>query len=137
MSRRKRKNKPISPEENERIYKLCLAMERDRLRAYAKTRQGKFETHQILHYDAQSEEAMERDCTTSWLSDHCKGAAVIRRCGKPAKADVMRRREAAAIKRVRRNAPHLLPVIRLILKNGSNRDKSICEIMAKFGTPKK
>ena len=117
-------------------YKKCLAMERDRYRAWAKTRQGAFETHQILHFDAEAEEAQERDRSTSWLSDRGKSAAVIRRCG-PAKAETWRKREAAAIKKVRRAAPHLLPVLRLILKNGSNREKSICELMAKIGTRKK
>ena len=109
-------------------YKKCLAMERDRYRAWAKTRQGAFETHQILHFDAEAEEAQERDRSTSWLSDRGRGAAEIRRCG-PARADILRKREAAAIEKVRRTAPHLLGVLRLILKNGNNREKSICELI--------
>ena len=53
------------------------------------------------------------------------------------KGSAKRKREAAAVKKVRRKAPHLLPVLRLILKNGSNREESICELMAKIGTLKK
>ena len=130
------KRQVITPGELAREYQRCIDRERDRYREWAKTKQGAFETYQILHLDAQAEEAREREHSTSWLSDRGRSAATIRRCG-PAKADLWRKREAAAIKRVRRNAPHLLPVLRLILKNGSNREKSICELMAKIGTLKK
>ena len=130
------KRKPITPAELEREYKRCIAREKDRYREWAKTRQGAFETYQVLHFDAEAEEAREREHSTSWLSDRGRGAAVIRRCGTD-KADIWRKREAAAVKKVRRKAPHLLPVLRLILKNGSNREESICELMAKIGTRKK
>ena len=130
------KRKAITPAELEREYRRCLDRERDRYREWAKTKQGAFETYQALHFDAEAEEARERNNSTSWLTDRGRGAAIIRRCG-PAQADVLQRREAAAIKKVRRKAPHLLTVLRLILKNGSNREKSICELMAKIGTRKK
>ena len=117
-------------------YKQCIERERRRYREWAKTRQGAFETYRILHFDAEAEEAREREHSTSWLSDRGKGAAAIRRCG-PSRTDVWRKREAAAIKKVRRKAPHLLPVLRLILKNGNNREKSICELRTKIGTRKK
>ena len=117
-------------------YKRCIAREKDRYREWAKTRQGAFETYQVLHFDAEAEEAREREHSTSWLSDRGRGAAAIRRCG-PAKADIWRKRENAAVKKVRRKAPHLLQVLRLILKNGSNREESICELMTKIGTRKK
>ena len=117
-------------------YRHCIDMERDRYREWAKTRQGAFETYHVLHFDAEAEEAREREHSTSWLSDRGRGAAAIRRCG-PAKADIWRKRENAAVKKVRRKAPHLLQVLRLILKNGSNREESICELMAKIGTRKK
>ena len=129
------KRKPITPEELEREYKRCIAREKDRYREWAKTKQGAFEAYQILHFDAEAEEAREREHSTSWLSDRGKGAAAIRRCG-PAQTDTLRKREAAAIEKVRRTAPHLLPVLRLILKNGSNREKSICELV-KIHTRKK
>ncbi len=130
------KRKAVTPAELERAYRHCLDMERDRYREWAKTKQGAFETYQVLHFDAEAEEATERENSTSWLSDRGRGAATIRRCG-PTQVKVLQRREAAAIKKVRRRAPHLLPVLRLILKNGSNREKSICELMAKIGTLEK
>ena len=109
-------------------YKRCIARERKRYREWAKTKQGAFETYQVLHLDAEAEEARERENSTSWLSDRGKGAAAVRRCG-PARTDILRKREAAAIEKVRRAAPHLLGVLRLILKNGNNREKSICELI--------
>ena len=130
------RRKAITPEELEREYGQCLRREKDRYREWAKTRQGAFETYQIMHFDAEAEEAREREHSTSWLSDRGRGAAAIRRCG-PAKADIWRKRENAAVKKVRRKAPHLLQVLRLILKNGSNREESICELMTKIGTRKK
>ena len=130
------KRKPITPDELEREYKRCLARERDRYREWAKTKQGAFETYQVLHFDAEAEEARERENSTSWLSDRGRSAAAIRRCN-PARTKVLQKRGATAIKKVQRKAPHLLPVLRLILKNGSNREKSICEIMAKTRTRKK
>ena len=129
------KRKAITSEELEREYRRCLAREQDRYREWAKTRQGAFETYQVLHFDAEAEEAREREHSASWLSDRGKGAAAIRRCGS-ARADIWRKREAAAIEKVRRASPHLLPVFRLILKNGSNREKSICELV-KIHTRKK
>ena len=129
------KRKPITPVELEREYKRCLDKERDRYREWAKTKQGAFETYQVMHFDAEAEEARERENSTSWLSDRGRSAAMIRRCG-PARADILRKREAAAVEKVRRKAPHLLPVFRLILKNGSNREKSICELI-KIHTRKK
>ena len=116
-------------------YRRCIAREKDRYREWAKTRQGACETYQVMHFDAEAEEAREREHSTSWLSDRGKGAATIRRCG-PARADIWQKREAAAIEKVRRAAPHLLPVLRLILKNGNNREKSICELI-KIHTRKK
>ena len=122
------KRKAVTPDELEREYKRCLARERKRYRDWAKTRQGAFETHQVLHLDAEAEEALEHENATSWLSDRGKGAAIIRWCG-PDQANVLLKREAAATEKVRRAAPHLLPVLRLILKNGNNREKSICELI--------
>ena len=129
------KRKAITPAEMAQTYRQCIARERKRYREWAKTRQGAFETYQVLHLDAEAEEARERERSTSWLSDRGKGAAAIRRCG-PARTDIWRKREAAAIEKVRRQAPHLLPVFRLILKNGSNREESICELV-KIHTRKK
>ena len=129
------KRKPITPDEMEREYKRCIAREKDRYREWAKTKQGAFETYQVMHFDAEAEEAREREHSTSWLSDRGRGASVIRRFGQ-SRTDLWHKREAAAIEKVRRKAPHLLTVLRLILKNGSNREKSICELV-KIHTRKK
>ena len=42
------KRKPITPAELEREYRRCLDRERDRYREWAKTKQGAFETYQVL-----------------------------------------------------------------------------------------
>ena len=78
------KRKPITPAELEREYRRCLDRERDRYREWAKTKQGAFETYQVLHFDAEAEEARERENSTSWLSDRGRSAAAIRRCGRNA-----------------------------------------------------
>ena len=71
------KRKAITPAEMKREYRRCLAREKDRYREWAKTRQGAFETRQILHFDAEAEEACEREHSTSWLSDRGEGAAAM------------------------------------------------------------
>ena len=88
------KRKPITPAELEREYRRCLDRERDRYREWAKTKQGAFETYQVLHFDAEAEEARERENSTSWLSDHGRSAAAIRRCN-PARTKVLQKRGAS------------------------------------------
>ena len=112
-------------------YKHCIDMERDRYREWAKTRQGAFETYQVLHFDAEQEEAREREHSTSWLSDRGKGAAAIRRCVDCPEEERLKRRRAAltrAYMMVRRKLPHCLKTFRLVLKNGTNRKESIWAI---------
>ena len=135
------KRKPITPAELEREYRRCLDRERDRYREWAKTKQGAFETYRVLHFDAEAEEARERENSTSWLSDRGRSAAAIRRCGKIARPQddpaTRQKRIDRAKHLVMRKAPECLQTFWLILKNGSNREKSICEIMAKTRTRKK
>ena len=69
------------------------------------------------------------------VCERIRAREAIRRCN-PARTKVLQKRGAAATEKVRRKAPHLLPVFRLILKNGSNREKSICELI-KIHTRKK
>ena len=127
------KRKAITPAELERAYRHCLDMERDRYREWTKTKQGAFETYQVLHFDAEAEEAMERENSTSWLSDHGRGAATIRRCGKVARPqdapDMRRRRIDRAKHLVMRRAPECLETFWLILKNGKNRKESIWQLV--------
>ena len=120
-------------------YKRCIAREKDRYREWAKTRQGAFETYQVMHFDAEAEEAREREHSTSWLSDRGKGAAAIRRCGKIARPQddpaTRRKRIDRAKHLVMRKAPECLQTFWLILKNGKNRKESIWQLAQK--TPSK
>ena len=129
------KRKPITPAELEREYKRCLARERDRYREWAKTKQGAFETYQVLHFDAEAEEARERENSTSWLSDHGRSAAAIRRCGKIARPQddpaTRQKRIDRAKHLVMRKAPECLQTFWLILKNGKNRKESIWQLAQK------
>ena len=129
------KRKPITPDELEREYKRCLARERDRYREWAKTKQGAFETCQVLHFDAEAEEARERENSTSWLSDHGRSAAAIRRCGKIARPQddpaTRQKRIDRAKHLVMRKAPECLQTFWLILKNGKNRKESIWQLAQK------
>ena len=133
------KRKAITPAELERAYRHCLDMERDRYREWAKTKQGAFETYQVLHFDAEAEEAMERENSTSWLSDRGRGAAAIRRCGKVARPqddpETRQKRIDRAKHLVMRKAPECLQTFWLILKNGKNRKESIWQLAQK--TPSK
>ena len=60
------------------------------------------------------------------LSDNGAGAE---RIYQSASASLYARRERRAVEFVRRRFPHLLPTLRLILKNGSNRRESIYALM--------
>ena len=114
-------------------YKRCIAREKDRYREWAKTRQGAFETYQVLHFDAEAEEAREREHSTSWLSDRGRGAAAIRRRGKVARPqddpDTRKKRIDRAKHLVMRKAPECLETFWLILRNGKNRKESIWQLM--------
>lgn len=114
-------------------YQRCLNLERDRYRAWSKTKQGAFETYQILHFDAEAEEARERDNSTSWLSDRGKGAETIRNCGKVVRPqddpDTRQKRIDRAKHLVMRKAPECLETFWLVIKNGKNRKESIWQIM--------
>ena len=127
------KRKAITPAELERAYRHCLDMERDRYREWTKTKQGAFETYQVLHFDAEAEEAMERENSTSWLSDRGRSAAAIRRCGKVARPqddpDTRQRCIDRAKHLVMRRAPECLETFWLILKNGKNRKESIWQLV--------
>lgn len=129
------KRKPITPAELEREYRRCLDRERDRYREWAKTKQGAFETYQVLHFDAEAEEARERENSTSWLSDHGRSAAAIRRCGKIARPQddpaTRQKRIDRAKHLVMRKAPECLQTFWLILKNGKNRKESIWQLAQK------
>ena len=127
------KRKAITPDELEREYGQCLRRERKRYREWAKTRQGAFETYQVLHFDAEAEEAREREHSTSWLSDRGRGASVIRRFGNIARPqddpDTRKKRIDRAKHLVMRKAPECLETFWLIIRNGKNRKESIWQLM--------
>ena len=127
--------KAITHEELEREYRRCIAREKDRYRERAKTRQGAFETYQVLHFDAEAEEARERENSTSWLSDRGRGAAEIRRCGKVTRPqddpDTRKKRIDRAKHLVMRKAPECLETFWLVIRNGKNRKESIWQLMKK------
>lgn len=97
-------------------YDAALQAERDRERQWRATRQGAFESAFVSF-----EEAKEAFVP---LAEVC---APVRRAAEydPEK---VRRAYSKAYKKVLRNAPHCLEVFKLILKNGTNRRKSICEM---------
>ena len=127
------KRKAVTPDELEREYKRCLARERKRYRDWAKTRQGAFETYQILHLDAEAEEALEHEHSTSWLSDRGKGAAPIRACGTVVRPQDDTEPRQKRINRARmaiiRHMPECLGTFRKIINNGSNWKESVWQIM--------
>ena len=114
-------------------YRHCIDMERDRYREWTKTRQGAFETYQVLHFDAEAEEAREREHSISWLSDRSRGAAAIRRYGMVARPqddpDTRKKRIDRAKHLVMRKAPECLEAFWLIIRNGKNRKESIWQLM--------
>ena len=88
-----------------------------------------------LHFDAEAEEARERENSTSWLSDRGRSAAAIRRCGKIARPQddpaTRQKRIDRAKHLVMRKAPECLQTFWLILKNGKNRKESIWQLAQK------
>lgn len=128
--------KGITPEELEREYKRCLKRERMRYREWAKTRQGAFETYRIMHFDAEAEEAKERENSTSWLSDCGRGAQAIRTGGKAGRPqdrpDTRQKRIDRAKHLVMRKAPECLETFWLVVKNGKNRKESIWQMAKKM-----
>lgn len=106
-------------------YDAALQAERDRERQWRATRQGAFESAFVSF-----EEAKEAFIPLAAVSAPVRRAAVL----DPAKA---RRAYMKAYIRVRRKAPHCLEVFNLIVKNGPDRQKSICEMITKLKAKKR
>ena len=103
-------------------YQGSLDAERHRERQWRKTKQGAFESSFVSF-----EEAKE--------GFYPLGAAVSRPFHQdPEKA---RRAYERSRKTVERKAPHCKDVFNLILKNGSNRQQSICEMIEKLKAKKR
>ena len=102
-------------------YQGAVDAERHREKQWRRTKQGAFESSFVSF-----EETKE--------PFYPLGAAISRPFHQnPEKA---RRAYKTAHELVRRRAPHCLEVFRLILKNGSNRQLSICEMIEKLKTKK-
>lgn len=97
-------------------YEAAIQAERDREKQWRKTAQGAFESSM-----ASFEESKEAFYPLAAVSAPVRRAVVQ----DPVKA---RRAYSKAYKQVMRNAPHCLEVFKLILRNGTNRRKSICEM---------
>ena len=98
-------------------YQGAIDAERHREKQWRRTKQGAFESS-FVSFEETSE------------GFYPLGAAVSRPFNQdPAKA---RRAYMKAYIRVRRKAPHCLEVFNLIVKNGSNRQQSICEMIEKL-----
>lgn len=103
-------------------YQGSLDAERHREKQWRSTKQGAFESSFVSF-----EETKE--------AFYPLGAAVSRPFHQdPEKA---RRAYKSAHKLVSRKAPHCLEVLGLILKNGSNRQMSICEMIEKLKAKKR
>lgn len=101
-------------------YEAAIQAERDREKQYRKTAQGAFESSM-----ASFEESKEAFYPLAAVSAPVRRAVVQ----DPVKA---RRAYKTAHELIRRNAPHCLEVFKLIIKNGPNRQQSICEMIEKL-----
>ena len=111
----------------EKVYRRCLKMERDRERSGRDTLQGAFEAS-FVHIDYGSENS--REDSPSWLSDNGKGVEdIVAACDGETGETRYGRLLRKARDHVRNKAPHLLEELNLIIKNGSNREESIWEMM--------
>ena len=115
-------------------YHKALKRERDREYRWRESAQGKFESS-FKHVDDFencasniSDDPDDGDNPRDgWLSDH--GESVERMLDHLEGKDTLsyyNRKMKMAMQRVRRNCPECLPVLKLINKNGKNREESIC-----------
>lgn len=100
-------------------YGAALQAERDRERQWRATRQGEFESNFVRF-----EEAKEAFVPLAEVCAPVRRAAAL----DPVKA---RRAYKTTHEFIRRKAPHCREVFNLIVKNGPDRQKSICEMMIK------
>ena len=100
-------------------YDAALQAERDRERQWRATRQGAFESAFV------SFEETKEACVP--LAEVC---APVRRAAAD-DPETAQRAYKTTHEFIRRKAPHCLEVFNLIVKNGPDRQKSICEMMIK------
>lgn len=119
----------MAKSEMEREYGRCLEREKDRLRSWSRTRQGRFEVYGVLHYEEVAKGSLFREHRTSWLSDGGKNAATVRGCEDDIRDSSPEQRVNRARMAVSRMLPHCKTVFRLVLKNGTNRKESVGQLM--------
>ena len=105
----------------------CLKLERDREHGRRQSGKGKFEaSHQSLD---RLFDSFEDPSKAAAFSDRGAGAeAVIDHCDGVTPETRRAQRIRNARQRIRRTHPEWLEVFDLIVKNGSNRTESICQM---------
>jgi len=107
-------------------YRASLKRERDRDRSHRQTKQGEFEAA-FVSLDQFPADAEKFE---SWYSDGGGGVdAIIDHCDGTTPETLYARRLKNARQRLRRNAPELLEVFNLVVKNGKNKEESIWEMV--------
>jgi len=129
--------------QTEKVYRQCLKRELDRERKWRNSEQGAFEAS-MLSLDRIISRKHCRDVPNSaaddcdfavdgWQSDGGKGMeAVIRYCDGELGESYYQRRIKFARRRLARYDRRLLEVFDLIMKNGKNREESICQMALKI-----
>lgn len=106
----------MRPPKAYKTYEASIDAERDRIRKWRKTRQGAFESD-FVSFDEITENYYP-------LADIMREESI----DEDSELEKRRRAYMTAYIRVYRNAPHCLDVLNLIIKNGKERQKSICEL---------
>jgi len=120
------KRKAITPEELDKVYKACLERERKREYKWRHTKQGGFESA-FVSYDAILDDP---DGATDKL--RCAGTLGAVISEPDADGLTVKDRDklkAACTKLRRKKKKHLVRTLRLIAKNDTNREDSICQMM--------
>jgi len=122
--------KPLTRKELRRAYAQCVEWERKREVYTRTTPQGAFE-RSLVHLD---ELPHDDEMPTGWASDGGQGVErMIEAIDGPQRGTREQAIQKAQMK-VIRQCPHRLPVFWLVLKNGTNRKESICELVKTMPT---
>ena len=114
-----------------KTYRHCLMLEKKRESSWRKSRQGRFDASMLsleYHCETTSEDS---DFQQSWESDGGESAEIIiGHCDGTIDDEAnIRAKAKRARSMVRYHAPRAMATFNLILKNGSNRNASIREMM--------
>lgn len=109
-----------------RTYEEALRLERQRERHYRQTERGKFAS-KMLSLDMLPAETTLAEYE-SWISDNGAGVEAIISFEDESIGNYYHRKARAALARVRRNLPECVQTLKGVLKNGSNREETICEM---------